>query len=274
MRRYGVREIEKLLGLPRSTIRTLVAAGFVTPTRGPRNALIFSFQDLIVLRTARALTTAKLPPRRITRALRALRRRLPASMPLSGLRIAAVDDRVVVQEGSGHWHADSGQYLLAFDGDPERGALAVIERPPVVEDDNDAARCFERAAELERRDPEKALAAYGQALALEPAFLDAHLNRGRLLHELGRNAEAELGYRRALRACGREPLLLFNLAVLLEDMDDGDRAAQAYEEALSADPRLADCHYNLALLYDRLGKPQQAIRHMSQYRRLTARRPE
>jgi len=40
---YGVRDVEKLLRLPRRTLRALVAAGFVTPTRGARNAWLFSF---------------------------------------------------------------------------------------------------------------------------------------------------------------------------------------------------------------------------------------
>ena len=43
---------------------------------------------------------------------------------------------------------------------------------------------------------------------------------------------------------------------------------QAYEAALHEDPALADCHYNLALLCEDLQKPQEAIRHMAQYRRL------
>src|SRR5438876_1172541 len=55
MHQYGVREVEKLLRLPSSTIRGLVKAGFVSPARGPRNTFRFSFQDLIVLRTAQAL---------------------------------------------------------------------------------------------------------------------------------------------------------------------------------------------------------------------------
>jgi len=67
---FGVREVEKLLRLPRSTIRALVEAGFVTPGRGPRNTLRFSFQDLIVLRTAQALAAAQVPARRITRSLK------------------------------------------------------------------------------------------------------------------------------------------------------------------------------------------------------------
>ena len=46
-------------------------------------------------------------------------------------------------------------------------------------------------------------------------------------------------------------------------------AIEVYEQALRADPAMADCHYNLALLCEELGKPTKAIRHMAQYRRLT-----
>jgi len=40
------------------------------------------------------------------------------------------------------------------------------------------------------------------------------------------------------------------------------------ERALRADPDFADCHYNLALLYEELDRPKKAICHMAQYRRL------
>src|SRR5438876_11990459 len=125
MHQYGVRDVERLLRLPRSTIRSLVNAGFVSPARGPRKSYLFSFQDLIVLRTAQALAAAKVPPRRIARSMRQLRQHLPESMPLSGLSIAAEADRVVVREGRSRWQADSGQYLLAFEGSPTDGSLTV-----------------------------------------------------------------------------------------------------------------------------------------------------
>src|SRR4029077_17653055 len=79
---YGVRDVERLLRLPRSTIQSLVDAGFVTPARGPRKSWLFSFRDLIVLRTAQALAQAQIPPRRINRSLKELKRRLPDTMPL------------------------------------------------------------------------------------------------------------------------------------------------------------------------------------------------
>jgi tetratricopeptide (TPR) repeat protein len=63
-------------------------------------------------------------------------------------------------------------------------------------------------------------------------------------------------------------LLLYNLGVLLEDLDRRTEAMEAYERALHRDPRFADCLYNLGLLCKALGKPRQAIRHMAQYRKL------
>src|SRR5437899_11991354 len=116
MHQYSARDVEKLVHLPRSRIRSLVEAGFVSPARGPRNAWLFSFQDLIVLRTAQALAAAKVPLKRITRSVKELRRRLPDSMPLSGMDISAEADGVVVREGTRPWRAGSGQDLLRLGG--------------------------------------------------------------------------------------------------------------------------------------------------------------
>ena len=232
MHQFGVREVEKLLRLPRSTIRALVQAGFVTPSRGPRNALRFSFQDLIVLRTAQALAAARVPAKRITRSLKELRRNLPAAMPLSGLSINAVGERVVVKEGAKSWQAESGQYLLVFEGDPAAGVLKVIQ-------------------------------------ADKPA-VQTEVEDGYELHEAGRLQEAEAAYRIALETHGPDALLLYNLGVLLQDMNRKPEAVECYEAALNLDPAMADGHYNLALLCEELGRAREAIRHMAQYRRLTA----
>lgn len=233
MQRFGVREVEKLLRLPRRTIHGLVKAGFVSPERGPRQSYRFSFQDLIVLRTAQALAAANVPAKRIARSLRELRRSLPQSMPLSGLSIGAVGDRVVVREGASRWQAESGQYLLAFEGDPAAGQLKVVQPQSTPEDD---------------------------------------IDRGYELHEAGRLEEAEAVYRKLLEDGGPDALLFFNLGVLLEDMARKAEAAESYQAALQLDPLMADGHYNLALVCEQLGRPQEAIRHMAQYRKLVAKK--
>ena len=270
MHPYGVTDVEKLLRLPRSTIRALIKAGFVAPARGPRNTWRFSFQDLIVLRTAQALAAAKIPAQRITRALKALRRQLPDSMPLSGLSIGAVGSQVVVRDGAAQRRVDSGQYLLAFEGNPESGVLSVVERPQPPRA-ADTRNWYEQALALEGDDADGAIRAYEKAIEAEPARLDARINLGRLLHEAGKLPRAERAYRDALAACGADSTLLYNFAVLLEDMNRRTDAMETYKAALRVDPSLSDAHYNLALLYEKLKRPRDALRHMAQYRRLANR---
>lgn len=264
MHRHGLRDVERLLSLPRSAIRGLIKAGLVAPTRGPRNALRFSFQDLIVLRSARALIRANLSPRRVTRALKALRRRLPEATPLSGLSLRAVAGRVVVHHGGARWQAESGQYLLALE--EECVAAVVMACRPAA----DAEDWFGRGVALEADDASAASQAYAEALAADPAHAGAALNLGRLLHELGRLDAAERVYRAALAAGGGDAALRYNLGVLLEDLGRIDEAAAAYEHALRDDAAMADCHYNLARVYEALGKPRQALRHLAWYRRLAS----
>ncbi|HEY3125392.1 MAG TPA: tetratricopeptide repeat protein, partial [Thermoanaerobaculia bacterium] len=246
-----------------------VEAGFVSPARGPRNAWRFSFQDLIVLRTAQALAAAKVPHQRITRSVKELRRRLPDSMPLSGLNISAEADRVVVRDGARRWRAESGQYLLGFEVDPAEGSLSVLERQG-AEPPTNAEDWFDRAAALEQEDAEAALEAYERAIAADPGHLKACINLGCLLHETGSLDRAESVYREAMRVNGNDPVLLYDLGVLLDDMGRKNEAMEAYLAALREDPRFADCHFNLALLCERLGKPKDAIQHLAAYRRLTA----
>jgi tetratricopeptide (TPR) repeat protein len=267
---FGVRDVERMLRMPRSAILGLVRSGFVSPARGGRREYRFTFQDLIVLRTARALRAAKVPARRITRSLRDLRRRLPDDVPLSGLRISAVGDRVVVGEGAAKWQADSGQYLLELDVSVADGELRVLAREPPAPQAS-ADDWFRRGLAAERGDPEQARAAYKQALALEPSHVAARLNLGRLLHEASQFESAERVYREGLRGSAGDPALLFNLGVLLDDAGRPGEAIEAYEAALRADPRFADCHYNLALLLEASGDPRGAIRHMAEYRRLARR---
>jgi tetratricopeptide (TPR) repeat protein len=250
--------------------------GFVRPARGPRREYRFSFQDLIVLRAARALIAAKVSRKRIHRSLKDLRRHLPETAPLSGLSICAVGDRVVVRDGAQHWQVDDGQYVLGLEVSFENGVLHVVDHKsappaaaPTAASSEDSIDWFDRALELEETDPVAAIKAYERAVEREADNASAWINWGRLLHEQKRNRDAESVYRRALERLGPHALLMFNFGVLLEDLGRTGSALEAYQSALGEDPNLADCHYNLARLYESLGKLQHAIRHLGQYRRLT-----
>ncbi len=334
MHAFGTKDLVGLVGISRSRIRALIRAGHVRPRRGRRGELRFSFQDVIILRTAKALAAASIPLRRINQSLRQLQASLPPEVPLSGLSITSVGDRIAVREGLSQREIDSGQYVLALNIVNEGGEVRIIDHsarsatPPARDNGRDAATAaasdsaarsgadefagpgadkparsgankfagpgadefagpgpdefagpgpdeFARsgadelyltATSLEDEDPAAAIVAYSRCLSVEPTHYEARLNCGRLLHLAGRLQEAERLYRDARR---QDATLLFNLGVLLEDMERRAEAIATYREALSLDPSFADAHFNLARLFERQRNRKETLRHLLAYRRLT-----
>ena len=264
---YKLRDVQRIVGVTRSTVRAVIRNGFVTPGRGPRQSYLFTFRDLIVFRMAKALADARLSPRRISTSLGRLRRKLPLELPLSGLRIAAVGSDVVVIDATSQWRVDDGQLLLAFDVTSAAGEL-MFATPVPAED------WFSRAFNLEDKSPEEAIAGYRNAIRDNPCAAGAFANLGRLLHEAGRLAEAEAAYLQGQRSCPDDATLSFNFALLREDQTQWDDAIQLYLKAIEVDPGMSDAHCNLGLLYESLGKQREAVRHFSAYRKLTVRSPQ
>lgn len=270
-RGYSTRDVASLLGLTPAQVRSYVRAGFLSPLQGPRGEYYFSFQDLVLLRTAKGLLAARVPRKRIRLALENLRSQLPEDQPLTGVRISAQGHHVVVRDGRDLWIPESGQTLFDFELSElarEASTLPLRTVRDEREKPEDAADWYERACELEDESPEEALAAYRRALELDPDLSDAHLNLGHLLHERGDFAAAELHYRRALELLPDDPTPAFNLGVLLQDSRRLDEAVRSYETALEIDPSFADAHYNLAGLYEERGEPEAAFRHLRTYRTL------
>jgi tetratricopeptide (TPR) repeat protein len=274
---YTLRQIEEMLALSRSVVMGLVNAGFVTPARGPRNELRFSFQDVVLLRTAHQLRAANIPPKRLLQQLKTLRERLPAELPLSGLRIKAIGNQVAVKEGDAHWGAESGQLFMDFEVAPadEGGPVKVtfLSREeasvPDAQLQPSAQDWYHRAEALEAEDPASAESAYRQALELAPDHVYAAVNLGAMLCDARRPREAYAVLEEALRRQPEEPLLHFNAAIALEDLRRGREALVRYEACLRLAPDFLDAHHNAAKLYEALGDRQGALRHYSAYRRLT-----
>lgn len=268
---YSTRDVASLLGLSIAQVRSCVRAGFLSPGQGPRGEHRFSFQDLILLRTAKGLLAARVPHRRIHLALRNLREQLPEGRPLTGVRISAQGHHVVVRDGREVWNPESGQALLDFEvAELARGAASLQRvKSKIAEPAPDAAEeWYEMGVEIEDEDPGEAIQAYRKALEMNPDLADAHLNLGRLLHETEGAAAAGPCYRRALALRPDDPTALFNLGVALQDLDRPHEAIEVYEKALELDPELADAHFNLAGIYERLGRNKSAIRHLKSYRKL------
>jgi tetratricopeptide (TPR) repeat protein len=274
MKSFSTRDVAKLLGLSEPQVRSQARAGFLTPERGPRNGYRFSFQDLVLLRTARELAQARVPPRRIRSALLGLARELPTGRSLSELRITADGQHVVAHDAGSAWNPESGQLQIDFAvaelarrAEPVARRLAQSARE--AREPLSATDWFDLGVDLEVVASEEAANAYARALALEPNFVDAHVNLGRLLQLAGRTPEAVGHYRRALQAESSDPTASFNLGTALEELGHPTEAMAAYRQSIQADPVFADAHFNLARLLEQTGRRPEAIRHLREYQKLS-----
>jgi tetratricopeptide (TPR) repeat protein len=267
---YTLRSIQDMLGLGRGAIVSLIDAGFVTPGRGPKNEYRFSFQDVVLLRTAHLLRAAEIPSRRMLRALKLLKSRLPEELPLSGLRITAIGNDVAVRTSDAQWEAATGQLLMDFEVAAAGGTVSFLQKTPVsgAAASTSAQQWFAQGERLEAEDPVAAEAAYRKALELDPQHAYAQLNLGALLCDTNRCSEAVALFDAALRDHPELALLHFNRAIALEDAERDADAIASYQRCLALEPDMADAHYNLARLHEKLGQAQAALRHYSSYRRL------
>jgi tetratricopeptide (TPR) repeat protein len=218
-------------------VRAQARAGFLRPARGPRRAYRFSYQDLVLLRAARALTDARIPTRRIRRALRRLRQQLPPTRSVTEIRVFAENGRIVVRDGSSTWHPESGQMHLDL-GSPSR---------------------HKRKSPAGSAEPQMGGARDANTL----------VKRGRRLYDDDEVANAITLYRRALGLKRNHPDAAYYLGIALEDLGKTNEAIDAYRRAVENDPFRAEAHYRLAKLYETTGKRSAAIRHLKSYRELT-----
>ena len=268
MTHFTTREVAKIATLPDGRIRSCLRAGVLSPRRGRGGQLEWSFQDLLLLKTTKGLLDARVPLARIRRMVASLKRQLPDDRTLSSLTIYADGRRVVAWDGTARWQPDSGQFLFNFD---VQAVASEVSRPaPLLapppskkrQPSRTAEEWFNLGCELDAASPEEARHAYHQALELDPAMADAHINLGRLYHVAGEPDQAEAHYRAAAQQAPDDPVAPFNLGVLLEELGRTDDAIQAYRGALAANPVFADAHHNLGLLFDALGKRALAMTHL------------
>jgi tetratricopeptide (TPR) repeat protein len=238
MKVYSSKEVAGLLGMSVRQVRAQARAGFLRPERGPRRAYRFSFQDLVLLRSAKALGEERIPSRRVRRALRRLRKQLPQDRSLSEIRIVAEHGRIVARDGASTWNPESGQLLLELKSRKRTGKKPAP--PPAT------------------RKPAR------------PDPADAHVARGRRLYDASEVTEAVLEYRKALAIKRHHPAAAFHLGEALEDLGKVNEAINAYRRAVESDPFFAQAHFNLAMMYEKAGKKTAARRHLKSYRELSS----
>lgn len=268
MEQFTRREVVRILGVGERQLQYWERLRLVRP-RARWGEKFYSFQDLISLRTIKQLTQARVPARRLRRAMEALARQLSAvEAPLTELRIVSNGRNVAVEYEGQTLEPLSGQLLLNF----ETRELGEKVRPMR---ERSAEEWLALAAEYESQPETQPLAidAYLRVLEKAPACLEACINLGTLFYQQGRLEDAAECYRQGVAVDPGSALAHFNLGSVLDELGELASARDALRSALRLDPNYADAHYNLALVYEKLGSPTQARLHWRRYLELDPHSP-
>ncbi len=265
---YATRDVSELIGFNADQVRHYVRRGLLTPERGGRGEYRFSFQDVVLLRTAKGLVDAKVSSRRAHRVLLKLKDELATVKSLSAVRIFADGNHVVVREDSSVWNAESGQGHLDFAVSELADNVAALGRRKqdvlAATAELDSDDWYNLGLDFEEIEPERAPEAYQRAIALDPGNADAHVNLGRLYQMKGQLQAARRYYRKAIEIVADHQLALYNLGTLFDELEQLDTAAQYYRQAF----HIPDAHYNLARICEMQGDELAALRHLRRYQQL------
>lgn len=260
MEQFTRREILRILGIKERQLAYWERLGLVEP-RGRWREKLYTFGDLISLRTIKQLTDQRIPARRLRRAVDALTRQLgEVEAPLTELRILSDGRNLVVEHEGARLEPLSGQLLLTFD-------TRELSRKVCVMPERTAEEWFALALECEAHPGSRpqAIEAYRRVLEKKPGWLEANINLGTLLYEQDEPAEAEACYRRALEIDPQNALSHFNLGSVLDELGRPQAARHHLRLAVRCQPDYADAHYNLALVSEKLGAHAEARRHWRRY---------
>ena len=259
---YSREDLRRIVGISDRQLRSWQSQGFV------RKADVFSFADLIAVRTLQKLRENRIPTLQIGRALASLKKKLShVESPLSELKVLSDGRAITVQIAGQRMEAITGQMLFDFDTAELNNVRSFV--PPVsrVVNEREAELWFQRGLDLEERGAplEDAVAAYQKAIELNPGAAGALVNLGTIYYHLHRFKESLNYYERAIAVDPRYPLAHFNLGNLCDEWGQLDRANEHYRTALKLNPNYADAHYNMALLNERKGDYLGAARHWKAY---------
>lgn len=238
---YSLARIQRVFPRLRpDLIRYFAHWGLFTPAVKTNAQQYYEFKDLLVFRQIDELLDQKLALRAIAQRIRAGRQPSP-------------------------------QTALEFEEFKPKGAVVALTPKSAA---TAAPRTAEDWYNLGYRadgNPEtydQAIAAYENALAMNPHFVEALINLANIhFHRRELPAAAQLLERAQAEDSGNY-LVCYNLANIYDELGETDQALQLYQRALTLFPEYEPAIFNLAVVYEKLGMQEAARTQWQRYLQL------
>jgi tetratricopeptide (TPR) repeat protein len=139
-------------------------------------------------------------------------------------------------------------------------ASAVAATPAPADDPKDAAGFYHRGtAWLDKKEYDKAIKDFDEAVRLDPTDASSFHNRGVAWSGKGEHDKAVRDYDEAIRLDPRNPHAFVSRGNARADKREYDRAVKDYDEAVRLDPKGAPGYGNRAAVRAKLGRYDEAV---------------
>ncbi len=186
-----------------------------------------------------------------------------ARSPLAGPRLEDAV-RTVRMEAARVLAAVPDSMLTKQQLDSRARAIAEYEAAQALNAERPEAHLNLGILYAERRQPERAEAAYRRAIELRPGFAPGYVNLADLYRLVGRDADGERVLREGLRHAPDEAGLYHALGLALVRQQRGDEAVEPLRQAAALRPDNIRYQYVYAVALHSAGKPLEAIGFLEQ----------
>lgn len=259
---YSVKDVSRLFEISEGRLRYWDRSGILSPTGRTGRKKVYTFQDLIAIRSVKTLLDNGISLQKTRRILEKLKEAIPrSSHPISKLRVMSDAKTVVVADADREYDADTGQLLLDFDvGTFEQEVVSKLPDKAEEERRKSAYEWYLEGCALDEN-PETvpyAEEAYHKAIHMDPTLANAYTNLGNLLYRKGATEDARVLYQKAIEVDQNQPEAHYNLGFLEFEGRHFNEASICFARAVALDDTFADAHFNLAITLFRLGKTEKA----------------
>ena len=227
---YSVERVQQVYPRCRDdVIRYLAHWGIFKPAVKTNAQQYYEFKDLLIFRRIDEMLGQKLPLRVIAKHLLAQRQPSP-------------------------------QIQLNFEGSQPKGLVVPLQPRPAAEPPRSAEEWYEIGFQADGNPDtyDRAIAAYENALAMAPDYVDAMINLANIYFHKREVPRAIQLLERARQLDENNYMVSYNLANLYDEAGHLEQAISLYQNALLLFPNYEPALFNLAVVHEKLGRRTEA----------------
>ncbi|RPJ59686.1 MAG: tetratricopeptide repeat protein [Acidobacteria bacterium] len=265
-RYFSEEEVADVLSVATARLKEWETRGLVSPTVDESGRNYHSFLDLITLKAIDLLEHQGVDDAQISPLLDAMRPRLLDLEDRLTHRVLTIfEDRIILTQKNHFVDSRAGRVLMRLDLDEI--IQAATNRINRESPDRTADQWFDEGIRqlAPSGNSHLALAAFEEALKLDPNRVEAHINIGKIHHREHRLVDAERSFRLALARDPYHAEAQCHLGLAMEDLHCLEEAITCYERALAVNPGLKHAYYRMGRACAKAQFWDRALRYWNQY---------